>query len=187
MEPGQVFANTTWQWTASFRDYDATAGWTLTYELYPREGGEKKQIATTPDGSGWKVDLTPAETITYTPGVWTWRAVMVLGPDTFVAATGNLTVHPDPTAASAGDLRSHYELVLAAIEAVLEDRATVEQSQIEVAGDRLSRRSMEELLQLQSRYMQLLAGAKDAEGLAGATKFGKTVQTRFGPGHYKRG
>lgn len=66
---------------------------------------------------------------------------------------GDITVLPDPASIAVGaDLQSHEEKVLAAIEAVIEKRATLDQQAYSLNGRTLQRTPIADLLKLRDYY-----------------------------------
>ena len=77
------------------------------------------------------------------------------------------------------DLRSHAKKVLDAIEAVIENRATVDQSSFSIAGRSLSRMSIDELLTLKNRYKaEYLKEIKEAR-IKNKQRSGNTIGVKF--------
>ena len=75
-------------------------------------------------------------------GLYTWVAQVAYGGEKFTVDSGVLTVNPDyhtGTSTATYDGRSHARIVLAAIEAVIEGRASIDQEGYEIAGRSLKR------------------------------------------------
>ena len=78
------------------------------------------------------------------------------------------------------DLRSHAKKVLDALQAVIENRANIDQSSMSIAGRSLSRMSVDESLKFRDRYKAeylkeiKLARIKNKQGS------GNTIKVNFG-------
>ena len=77
------------------------------------------------------------------------------------------------------DLRSHAKKVLDNIEAVLENRASIDQSSFSIAGRSLSRMSIDELLSFRDRYhAEYLEEIKKAR-IKNKQRSGNTIEVKF--------
>lgn len=98
------------------------------------------------------------------------------GTEVVELATGTLEVSPDLTQLPAGhDARSHVERVLAAIEAVIEKRATIDQERYRINNRELWRTPIPELLKLRDRYKAELARMRSKPD----ELFGRTIRVAF--------
>ncbi len=70
----------------------------------------------------------------------------------FLYETSRITVLADPTTIPDSELTTHAERVLAAIEAVIENRASKDQQSYSIAGRSLTRIPIAELLELRKQY-----------------------------------
>ena len=79
-------------------------------------------------------------------------------------------------------LGSHAKIVLDAIEAVIENRATMDQSSMSIAGRSLSRLSIDELLTFRARYRaEYLKEVKQLR-IKNKRGSGNTIKVNFGGG-----
>ena len=91
--------------------------------------------------------------------------------------TGEVTIRPDISQLAAGhDARSHVERALAAIEAVIEKRATIDQERYRINNRELWRTPVGELLRLRDRYKAELARM---QAVRRGDLFGRTVKVAF--------
>jgi len=95
-------------------------------------------------------------------------------------ASGTITVSPS-FAANTLDTRSHARKTLANIEAYLENPNNLTSSMYEIAGRRLERFSIPELLKLRDRYKYEVAREEIAERVARGLPDKRRVMVRFGP------
>jgi hypothetical protein len=114
----------------------------------------------------------PAATTTaYAAGAYDWQAQVSSGSEKHTIENGALVVLPDwfsGSAATAYDDRSSAAKIVEAIDALLVGRATIDQSEYEIAtGNGSSRRlkfcSKAELLQIRSYYAAILANEEARE------------------------
>ena len=77
-------------------------------------------------------------------------------------------------------VRSHAKIVLDAIEAVIENRANIDQSSMSIAGRSLSRMSIDDLLTFRARYKaEYLKEVKQAR-IKNGRGSGNTIKVNFG-------
>lgn len=117
--------------------------------------GDAIEVTFTDDGGkhSGDLDLTAA-----TSGVWSWSIRATdSNSKTLVVARGSLRVHGDP---SAGTVQTHAERTLAALEAVIENRATIDQQSYSIAGRSLTRMTVEELLKWRAHYSSEVAAER---------------------------
>lgn len=128
-----------------------TTAYTLKYEFHLQSEGATtpETVTASKDSSEHVVTIDSATTGGYTAGEYEWRAIIVRDSDSeeIVVDRGYLTFRDD-----SGDLRSHNYVVLQKIRSVIEGTASKEDQSYSVAGRSLSRRSMSELIELESLY-----------------------------------
>lgn len=171
-EPFELRAGLTWQWTKSVPDYPATA-WTLTYWFKQlAASGAKFSIAASASGSEFAVNVAAATTGAYTAGEYSWVAVVTGGSsEVYEVDQGQMTILPKYNADVALDDRSHARKVLAAIEAVIEGRASIDQEEYQIGGRSLKRTPLPELMQFRDKYRAEVY----AEELADKARNGQSV------------
>ena len=128
----------------------------LTYEFHEDSGGggsHKFAITATEADDTYYVEVASATTASYADGDFIWNAFITRSSDAqrIRVDTGRTTVVKNLANTNA-DLRSHAKKVLDNIQAVLENRASVDQSSFSIAGRSLSRMSVDELLTFRDRY-----------------------------------
>lgn len=164
VEPAELVAGDTWTWTKSFTDYPATT-WTLRY--YLRSPAGEIAITAAASGSDYLVSVAAATTATYKAGRYFWNAVVTSGSERYPVGGGSFVVKPDPAATGAGfDGRSHARKTLEAIEAVIEGRATKDQSEYSIGSRMLKRTPIEDLLKLRGTYRAEVFAEDQAEAAA---------------------
>lgn len=122
-EPIEVRAGDTVKWTRLLSDYPPSI-WTLSYALRGLPG--EINITATDNGDGSHlVSVTPATTVAWKPGRYSWTAKVTNGSDVYTVDSGFVEILEDLSEISgAHDTRSHARKMLDALEAVLEGRAS---------------------------------------------------------------
>jgi hypothetical protein len=163
IEPAVLRAGDTWKWSRSFDDYPATT-WTLKYRFkHPTAAGF--EIVASASGTGFSVSHSATTTTGYTAGTYTWIAWVESGTEKYTVDQGTVVVEADYRTAAASavlDDRTHARKVLDAIEAVLENRASLDQERYMISGRELWRTPIPTLLKLRQTYRNEVR----AEGIA---------------------
>jgi hypothetical protein len=152
-----LIAGDTIDFTDVVADYPATAAWVLKYRLVPRfttpVQAPVELTATTVNTTDYRVQATPTATAAWTPGAYNWFRWVEKAGERQSLGSGSLTVQVNPaTVAQGADIRSQAEAALDAINAVLANRATVDQQEMSIAGRSLKRMTVDELLKLRGYY-----------------------------------
>lgn len=167
-EPASLVVGDRWAWkrTDLHADYPVDS-YTLSYELI-LEGTGTTSITITCSGSGteYLAEVSAATTAGYTAGNYRWQAFITRDSDSerIRVAYGFIEIRPD-FATSTADPRSHAKIVLDAIEAVLEGRATQDQMSVQHNGRRLDYTPIQDLIALRNYYKAEVA-AEQAKLLA---------------------
>jgi hypothetical protein len=145
-----------------------TSTFALTYEFHKDSGGggsHQFEITATEADSTYFIEV--ASSITRSAD--SERIRIDTGRSTVVLNLANTNA----------DLRSHAKKVLDNIEAVLENRASIDQSSFSIAGRSLSRMSIDELLTLRDRYhSEYLEEIKKAR-IKNKQRSGNTIEVKF--------
>lgn len=120
-----------------------------------------------------------ATTKDWTPGAY-WYVIRVQkGAEVDQVETGAFEVLPDLTQAPEGyDGRTQAQIALAAIDAVLQKRATLDQERYRINNRELYRTPIAELITLRGYYARLVAREKSA-ARGERSRFGRPVTVRF--------
>jgi len=178
-EPKSMVQGDTVKWRVQLADYLPTA-WTLTYNFVSQK--HKNQSVTASDnGDGtFLVSISSTNSLKYGAGKWHYQGVVTDGTDRYLVTEGAIDVVKDFASAVNGyDARSHAEKVLEAIEAVIEGRATSDQSSMSIGGRSISLMPVEDLLVLRSRYNSEVDSERAAERIAQGMGSGRRVRVRF--------
>ncbi len=177
IEPNAATAGATWRWKRSLGDTPSPA-WVLTY--YFVNSNANFSFAAAQDGSDHLVDLNIAATEEFPPGQYRLEAYVSDGTDRHKVAAQWFTVRPDPTKQEGGfDPRSHNQIVLDNIQAVLRKRSTKDQDAYSVEGRSLSRTPIAELIKMESRYKGIVGRERDAARVSAGGESRYIRHTRF--------
>ncbi len=156
-EPETLVVGDRWVWQRPdlVTDYP-TDQYTLTYEFHCDSGGggsHKFTITATETTLAYVVEVASTVTDNYTAHQYKWYAFITRTSDSErVAVDEGMTTLVANYADTNADLRTHAKKVLDAVQAVIENRATIDQSSFSIAGRSLSRMSIDELFLVRDRY-----------------------------------
>lgn len=174
--PAQIRAGTTLRVRLTLTAYPADE-WTAT--LIARGPGVLDLVAVA-DGTTHVIDVPAATTADYPAGRYSYELRVEDGDGVVVPVeAGSLTVVADLSAAEAGhDGSTHAERVLAAVEAVIEGRATTDQERYTIGTRELWRTPIADLLKLRATYRDLVRQERaKAAGKSGL--FGRLIRVRL--------
>ena len=177
----EIIAGDTLDFETTVADYPATDGWTLVFRLVPRVSGTPIVITctTASDGVSYRAQVAPATTANYVAGEYTWNSYVTKSGARQTVESGQVTILPDPAAQTAPyDNRSHARKTLAAIEAVLEGRASKDQEEYTIKDRSLKRTPLADLLKLKNHYAWAVYNEDQAEALNNGTGLGRKLQVR---------
>lgn len=180
IEPRTLRAGDTWKWRREdLADYPAPT-WTLKYRFKSAAGGF--EVVAAASGTAHQVTVAAATSAGYAADSYSWAAWVESGAEQYTVGSGTLTVEPNLRAGTAGaalDARSHARKVLAAIEAVLEGRASRDQEEYRIGERMLKRTPIADLLRLRSLYRKEVQAEEAGAALANGTGTGRRILTRF--------
>ena len=176
-EPISITAGDTVAWTTPLEAYPAPV-WTLKYAF--RNSAAGFDVVSSAAGAEHSVSLSANTTKTYKPGVYHYQAYVVNeAGDRHTVGTGALTVKADLASAASFDGRTHARRTLDAIEATLEGRATADQLKFEIAGRKLERTPIGELLRFRDLYRAEVLREEAAERIAKGLGNRNPILVRF--------
>ena len=181
-EPENPIAGDRWAWKRSNLNGDYQNNlYTLSYEAR-LEGTGSTVISLTASASesDYVVEVASATTAAYTPGVYHWAAYITRDSDSerIQIDSGTFEVLADKATAIT-DPRSHVKIVLDAIEATIEGRASLDQMAYSIAGRSLSRTPVQDLLRLKDRYQAMYSAEKRIERRDNGNGTGTQIKVRF--------
>lgn len=170
--PSTLHAGDTWSWRDSFFSYRASDGWTLAYSLKNATSTiDLPSDGITADGGDFVITIPAASTASYALGSYQQTARVSKAGAVVTVGTGVVTIQP------AG--LSHARKTLAAIEAVIEGRASIDQQSYTIGMRTLIRTPIPELIKLRDLYRQEVGREKAAEMIAQGLSPSGRVQVRF--------
>ncbi len=175
-EPLELTQGDTVQWQKTFADYPSSE-WTVSYNI---RGASSLDVTATQnnDGITHSVLLSSAQTADLKDGNYWWQAVAVhkSTSERATVSTGDFLVKPDLAILPEGyDGRSHTKKTLDALEAIIENRASLDQQSYSINGRSLSRMDVAELLSWHSKYKGFYQAELRRAGKGKSSK----IQTRF--------
>lgn len=180
-EPTEFFAGDSVEWTRSLSNYPSSS-WTLQYVF--QSLAYKSTIAAAPDGDGYKVEITPAESAKFAPGDYTLTALVVDVPQNptkrVTLDTRRVTVGPDlPNLTAPLDTRTHTRRMLEAIEQVLEGRITDDVQNYTIMGRSLTMIPFNELRAARNDYRRQVRAEEAEEATNTGEPYGGKLRARF--------
>lgn len=180
-EPNELQLGDFWAWkrTDLSTDYP-TASYSLSYEFNLVDGSTAANFTLTATESNDEYIIETSNTTSYTSGEYNWVAYITRSSDSArIKLSEGFTEIQENYATTTSSVRSHAKKVLDAIEAVIENRATMDQSSMSIAGRSLSRLTIDELLQFRDRYKaEYLKEVKKAR-IKNKKDSGNTIKVRF--------
>lgn len=150
--------------------------YTLTLIL---RGPQAIDLTAVAEDNGHLFTASAPVTSAWAPGAYWWSLRASIGQEVHGIDEGQLTIAPDMAQiAGPHDGRSHAERVLAAIEAVIEGRATKDQMGYAINNRSLQLTPIADLLMLRNKYRAEVR--REQQARRGSGTFGRQVQARFG-------
>lgn len=180
-EPNELQLGDFWAWKRTDLAVDyPTAQYSLSYEFNLIEGATVSNFTLTATESNNEYVIESANTTSYTKGEYNWIAYITRSSDSVRVKIGEgYTEIQDNYATTTASVRSHAKKVLDAIEAVIENRATMDQSSMSIAGRSLSRLTVDELMTFRDRYkVEYLKEIKKAR-IQNNKNSGNNIKVRF--------
>ena len=143
-----------WAWKRDDLSEDyPVASYALSYEFNLVDGATVSNFTLTATESNDTYIIEATSTASYTKGNYNWVSYMTRSSDSArVKLEEGFVEVQDNYATTTASVRSHAKIVLDAVEAVIENRANIDQSSMSIAGRSLSRMSIDELLTFRARY-----------------------------------
>lgn len=170
--PPTITAGVTFERTLDLDPYLASDAWTLSVAL---RGPAVVNISGTVDGDLHVMTSSAATTATWAPGRYSYSMRVAKAGEVHELETGTVEILPDLATQVAGfDGRTHAEKTLEAVEAVIENRATIDQERYRINNRELYRTPIAELMKLRDLYRSEVQREKMAE--RGGKVFGRAVR-----------
>lgn len=171
--PGEIGAGVSFKAIACLPVYPAP-DWSIDLIL---RGPGQIDIGGVSSGENHELRVAASVTKDWKPGRYRFEIRASSGDDVVTVETGEVLIAPDLAAQIDGyDGRDHVRRVLDAIEAVIENRATIDQQHYQINNRSLTRTPLADLLKLRDKYRAELAGQKRARRSGG---LGRRYKVRF--------
>ncbi|KXZ66785.1 MAG: hypothetical protein E7D55_02475 [Acinetobacter junii] len=174
--PKQITAGVTFNFKVNLTAYPASSGWSLVAYL---RGESAIDISSQADGNQHIFNITAETTKAYTAGHYGYslRAIHESGAVDELES-GVVEIKADLASISgATDLRSHAQKTLAALEAVIEGRASLDQERYRINNRELYRTPMETLIKLRNHYRAEVS--RERAKASGKSLFGQVVRVKL--------
>lgn len=181
-EPAKIIAGDTAKWTKSLPDYLPAESWVLTYAFVV--AGAQIQVTATDNGDGAHLVSVPiATTAAWAAGEYQWQAYVTKAGERYTVAKGKVKVETNFDAEASGfDGRSHAQIMLDAIKARLEGRATDNQLDListAINGRSAQREPTSELIKLSNHFKIEVKKEQQANNINNGLGSGGRILTRF--------
>jgi len=181
--PNDLYVGDNWLWKRDLTDYPI-ADYTLTYSfrLLSSTATEielTSSVITESDTSVYTISVPSATTTGYTKGDYTYQEYITNTSSERLVLNKGLTTVKSNLDADTGDPRSHNRIVFDALEATLENRASIDQMSMSIAGRSLSRMSPEELNKWYSQYKHLVINEDKVSRRDKGEATGNQVKVKF--------
>lgn len=173
--PSKLTAGESVSWPVSLSDYPASDSWVLTYTFIKSD--TRIQITADADGDDHLVEVAAATTAAYAVGEYEFQAHISNGTERYQVDSGVIEIVTDFAEQSDGyDSRSHVKIVLDALEAAIEGRASKTQMSQMVGSIQVQHMTLMEQTRIRDNYA---AKYRNELVKAGAIKPSRTIKTRF--------
>ncbi len=160
--PKMITSGDTVSWDVTVPDYLSTA-WTLTYYFAHAAETPIPVVAEGNADGTYTLKMTPAVSSRFLVAAdYHYTARVSDGTDTYTVARGTVGVKPNPTLPH--DTRSHWEIGLAAVKAVLENRLSDPAVDYEIDGLKVRNIPHADLLKLYALYSAAVRRGKGKPG-----------------------
>lgn len=177
IEPQTIRAGDLVSWTKALQDYPANAGWSLVYTLI--NGSAKITINASASGADHLVSVAAATSAAYAAGSYSWMARVTKGAEIYTVDTGSLTIQPNLAALNTFDGRSHAKVMVEAIEAAIQGRASSVQLRMTINNRSIEYLSPTELIKWLSFYRAEVAKEAQLESIRRTGKNPRNIGVRF--------
>lgn len=175
--PARFTAGDTLKFSETLADYQASAGWALSFALI--NSASKITFSGSASGDDHAVNVAASVTASWLAGSYSFAAYVTKGTERYSVGTGTITIAPNLAALSTVDGRTHARKTLDAIEAVIEGRASIDQLEYSIAGRSLKRTPLPDLLKFRDRYRAEVKSEEAAANVAAGLGNGRTIRVRF--------
>lgn len=179
-EPTEIVAGDYIQWTkAEDTDLAIADGWVLSYAIVT--AGKNIDIQTTDNGDNSHLaTISAADSAKLPSGTYNWQSYITKATERYLVKTGVLKISVNFADLDGGfDGRSYWKITLENIEAVLQSRASKDQSSYTVNGRQLSRTSVPDLIALYDKAKAKVVAEEQAERQKNGLGGSNNIYVRF--------
>jgi hypothetical protein len=176
-EPTTIRAGDLLSWSKTLSDYPASAGWALSYTLI--NASSKITINASASGADHLVSVAAATTGSYSAGGYTWIARVTKATEVYTIGQGSMQILPNLASLSTFDGRSHAKIMLEAIEAAIQGRASATQLRMSINNRSIEYLSPTELIKWLSFYRAEVAKEAQAETIRKTGVNPRNIGVRF--------
>lgn len=179
-EPSSFVSGSTITWRKSLSDFSAADGWVLKYFL---RGPSSLNIICTADGNDHVATIAASDSAKLKPGRYWLQGRVEKDAEKYLVTPDmlELEVVTGLDAESANvDLRSRYERLVDAIDALIEKTLPGDTAEFEIEGQRKRTWSRTELIELRKTYQRKLNSLRRRQRVAAGGDFFQTVPVRLG-------
>lgn len=176
IEPQTIRAGDFVTWMKSLADYPADAGWSLAYTLINAAG--KITINASASGADHLVAVAATATANYVAGSYIWMARVTKGSESYTIGTGTIDILPNLAALTTFDGRSHAKVMVEAIEAAIQGRASALQLRMSINNRSIEFLSPSELIKWLSFYRAEVAKEGQLETIKRTGKNPRNIGVR---------
>ena len=182
--PDTLYVGDNFLWKRDLTDYPV-ASYSLSYSFRLLTSAATEialgdSVITESDTSVYTINVPSSTTTDYTKGDYTYQEYITKtsGSERLVLNTGLVSLKSNFDA-DTGDPRSSARIILQALEATMENRATIDQMSMSIAGRSLSRMSPAELNDWKSRYKALVSNEDKKSRRDKSEATGTQIKVRF--------
>jgi hypothetical protein len=176
-EPSTIRAGDFLTWLKSLSEYPANAGWSLSYTLI--NDSTKITINAAASGADHLVSVLAATSANYASGLYSWMARVTKATEIYTIASGSIEILPNLAALTIFDGRSHARIMVQAIEAAIQGRASSTQLEYEINGRRVRNMDPGDLIKWLSFYRAELAKEAQVESIRRTGVNPRNIGVRF--------
>ena len=181
-EPKTLRVGEYWAWKRSDLDADyPIASYGLTYSaVLEGEPLTKINLTASESGNDYIIEVTTATTTNYKAGIYHWTAFITQtsSGERIAVDSGTWNILENATATEI-DPRSHVKIVLDALEALLQGKATKDQKSYTIGDRSLEHMAPAELLTWYEKYKYYYAQEINAENIANGLGASNTIRVRL--------
>ena len=180
--PEELQLGDLWAWKITdISDDYPTASFSLSYQFNLIDGATPSKFTLTASESNNEYIISTTSTTSQTKGRYNWIAYITRQSDSARIKIGEGFIEiQDNFATTSTSVRSHAKIVLDSLEAVIENRASMDQSSMSIAGRSLSRMSIDELLTFRDKYKAEVLKEKKKLRVKNKLGSGNNIKARFG-------